>query len=260
MRFILNVNHSVIDKTSLDEIVSGVPEITVYHAANLAEAEKLIEKYYFSVLFIQHCEKEDLFSLRKLMPQVDSFFFASNPPAELVQRAYEQQVTDVMICSHSPEIMSTLIVQRLKRIIEKRNRERTARIMNSLILNLPAQVLVIRHQTEHASKVVFANSNFLQFQGYRPFDIIGNSIDLAKRYQVAEKKLHPKSNSSVTLRDVKLASGANRNHWFDVHILEFSDPYNPLLSYSVVVELDQSYYKTREPHPGKRKPENHQRR
>ena len=60
MRYILNINDSVICSDELEDILHEVDEITLFHATTMAEITKLSKEHYFSILIIQENPRHNI--------------------------------------------------------------------------------------------------------------------------------------------------------------------------------------------------------
>lgn len=243
---ILSIGSAVFQENELDKALSEL-KINLKEVQNLQQAVKQSRETYFSIIIVQFEAKLNLKKIRSHF-QHASLFIILNPSdltPDLVSSTFSLGINEVL-SYEDHKVLNLVLSQKVKQELENRTNLRIMRIMSSLAVNYPVMVVVTRKVHGDVHRIVFANTLYQKFHGQKNKKLLGSEFNPTEVYQAETNKSGVREGNRLSFSDYPKKSNSGKKHWFDIHIIELTDPQNPLVEYKIAVEYDQTSRRQKE--------------
>lgn len=237
---ILSIGSSIFNGTELDAALSN-PKVSLQEAQNVQQAVKKSRETYFPIVIVQLGSNLNLRKIRSHFQHASIFVIL--PPSllttDLVSSTFNLGFNEVLSYENH-DILGIVLAQKVAKEIENRTNLRIMRIMSSLAINYPVQVVVTRKVHNDVHRVVFVNKQYQKFYGHKNQSLLGSEFDPIKVYNTPANNSAQRVGNRLSILDFPKKSSSGKKHWFDVHVIELTDPQNSLVEYQIAIEYDQT--------------------
>lgn len=241
MRKMLVIGQHSFEKAAIEDLF--VSELELAFVDQPQDALQLSSPEAYSVVLIQYNTPLPISQLLSHF-SASSFLCLLHKPQEkeLVACLQEPQM-HVLLDYDNKSVTRVLLKRAVQDTIQERSSTRVLRIINSLILNFPAQVLITRYLNQETPTIIYANDAWLDFQHTKLSKIMGKAFDYKAAFHQKKQQKDILNDGSAVLYSVtgmEEKSRKGHKHWFDVWVLKLTDPLRTNLHYHIILKLDQT--------------------
>ncbi|MCB0737842.1 MAG: response regulator [Bacteroidetes bacterium] len=248
MRFLLSLTIKNEYLLSIEKAIEGIHDLRFKQVNSYSEFEEELSKHYYSIVVTDDDTLAGLKKTKQLMPHVHLILLCNGLHHLNLSEIFNAGVYDIVDTSDQ-KTASDLLTHRIKKAIDTRVINRMARMLNAIILNYPAEIIMTRSKNGSESHVVFANNLFLQENNIKLHEIVGKELNLEKEYAHLHKnfnELQTGTNKGYSLQEIKEITPLGKTNWYNINILYFTDPYNQSLKYTFLVKFNITNEKKKE--------------
>lgn len=250
MRNVLVVCDSGEEAQSIVEKALRYLEVNIIKASSFDEAVVKTPGIYIS------CIVFDLSGELDVLPFIHSFSGASSllcfreQSPEWLSEMLTYNISDECVIRNDA-VTRTLLVTKLKRLMDTRFAKRLYGVFNALISAYPFPIITTRAHKGEQPKVVFFNEPFSHAYQKKPEELNEKVLDLFEYYGIDKEKHKKEGAPGYHLTKYRQSSGENTFKKFDVHVVPIGNlstlegvdtgvEYNMAFEYEVITDVSLS--------------------